>query len=118
MNNNFLKELKIRTNSCARTIKDLEYSKKEIARQEERIRQYKEDPERDDHDVKKQIEVLSELHAGVPTEVDQLDKYLSLLREALEENKEDADILATEEYQKAVSVEKQGAEVLEQYRPS
>ena len=95
-------------------MKDLEYSKKEIAKQEERIQQYKSDPERDDHDVKKQVarapatrrrrhlhfftclwgctprivhtdhvaqvEVLSEMHAGVPTEVDQLDKYLELLQ--------------------------------------
>lgn len=30
-----------------------------------------------------QVEVLAEMHAGVPTEVDQLEKYLHTLREAI-----------------------------------
>ena len=37
---------------------------------------------------------------------------------AQEELKENDDIKATEEWKKALDVEKQGGEVLEQYRPS
>uniref|UniRef100_A0A6V4AS82 Tubulin-specific chaperone A n=1 Tax=Prymnesium polylepis TaxID=72548 RepID=A0A6V4AS82_9EUKA len=118
MSKNEIKDLKIKTSSCARTIKDLEYSKKEIAKQVDRIQQYTDDPERDIHDVKKQEEVLAEMHAGVPTEIDQLDKYLNLLQDIIEQYADNADIKATEEYSKAIEVERQAAKVLEEYRPS
>mmetsp|Transcript_35065 Transcript_35065/g.102789 ORF Transcript_35065/g.102789 Transcript_35065/m.102789 type:complete len:153 (+) Transcript_35065:71-529(+) len=152
MSKNEIKDLKIKTSSCARTIKDLEYSKKEIAKQVDRIQQYTDDPERDIHDVKKQVrsprqldgwlrapclpgilplvaeprpvdaraqeEVLAEMHAGVPTEIDQLDKYLNLLQDIIEQYADNADIKATEEYSKAIEVERQAAKVLEEYRPS
>ena len=107
-----------RLKHVGRTIKDLEYTKKEIARQEERIQEYKDASDRDEHDVKKQVcacslraeksvslwelsplaaraplssvcacatqmEVLAEIVAGVTTEVDQLYKYLNLLRDII-----------------------------------
>ena len=52
--------------------KDLDQSAKEIASQEARIKQYEEDDERDEHDVKKQQEVLKEYTDGVLDEVNRL----------------------------------------------
>ena len=89
---NVIKDLKIKTNSCLRMCKDLEYSAKEIARQNERIQAVKDDPEKDSHDVKKQEEVLAEMHAGVPVEVDKLDEFLEKLRATLDEHKDSEDI--------------------------
>ena len=39
--------------------------------------------ERRPTDARAQEEVLAEMHAGVPTEIDQLDKYLNLLRDVI-----------------------------------
>eukprot|EP00316_Scyphosphaera_apsteinii_P003142 CAMPEP_0119307630 /NCGR_PEP_ID=MMETSP1333-20130426/8076_1 /TAXON_ID=418940 /ORGANISM="Scyphosphaera apsteinii, Strain RCC1455" /LENGTH=100 /DNA_ID=CAMNT_0007311219 /DNA_START=89 /DNA_END=391 /DNA_ORIENTATION=+ len=56
-------------------MKDLQASEKEIARQEKRIQEYKEDSERDDSDVKKQEEVLAEFVTGRHDELDRLRTY-------------------------------------------
>ena len=116
MDKNAIRDLKIKTGSVKRGCKDLEYSAKEIAKQLERIQQVKDDPEKDEHDDKKQLEVLAEMHAGVPTEVDLLDKYLGILRGVISDYASNADIKATNEYNDAVSVEKDATVVLAQHR--
>ena len=52
---------------CRRRMgKDLDASAKEMARQEQRIKQYEIDPERDEYDVKKQVDSLRAARAARP----------------------------------------------------
>jgi hypothetical protein len=48
------------------------YSKKEIASQKERIEKVRADPEKDEHDVRKQGEVLQEYEDGLQDELSRL----------------------------------------------
>ena len=58
-----------RLSRLCRTVKDLGASAKEIAAQEKRIESTKTDADKDEHDVKKQMEVLKEYQDGVLDEV-------------------------------------------------
>merc|ERR550514_1191594 len=78
-----LKELKKKTGSCARCVKDLVYSEKEIKSQQERIEKVKADDEKDEHDVKKQEEVLAEYEMGKADEYERLKKYMDDLEELI-----------------------------------
>lgn len=53
-------------------IKDLIYSDKEIQSQKDRIEKTKGDDGKDDHDVRKQEEVLAEYESGKADEADRL----------------------------------------------
>ena len=86
-----------------RTMKDIEYTTKEITKQEELIEKYKADPERDEHDVKKQREVMQEYLDTKPREhsalLDGYEKLLELVQIAVEEDNKD--LMATDEFVKA-----------------
>ena len=60
--------------------KDLGATAKEIARQEVRIQEYKDDPEREDGDVTKQEEVLAEYLAGRTDELMRLKEFADTLK--------------------------------------
>ena len=57
-----MKNLKIKTGSVTRLLKDTAFSLKEIESQNARIQKTKDDPEKDDHDVRKQEEVKRNEH--------------------------------------------------------
>ena len=61
----------------------MKFSDKEIARQKQRIEDFKVDPERDESDVKKQGEVLQEYVAGQMDEANRLKKAIAVLQEVL-----------------------------------
>merc|ERR1712166_1643355 len=69
------KQLKIKTSTCTRTIKDVTYSGKE----------------KDEHDVRKQEEVLAEYLGGRKYELDKLVEYADQLEAYLAECAQDAD---------------------------
>ena len=58
-----------------RTIKDVTYSGKEIESQRNRIQKTKDDVEKDDHDVRKQEEVLAEYIDGRKYELTKLAEF-------------------------------------------
>ena len=78
-----LKQLKIKTGACVRLVKDTVQSTKEIASQNERIERVKADPEKDDHDVRKQQEVLQEYVDGQKDEFNRLKKAWEALTEQI-----------------------------------
>ena len=93
-------------------MKDLIYSDKEIASQNQRIENVRADKEKDEADVKKQIEVLEEYQAGKKFEQGKLlDGYEDLKSKVLEA-KENAVLMATEELVKAVAALKDAAPIL------
>jgi len=100
-----IKQLKIKTGSVTRTMKDLKASAKEIASQQKRIQQYKDDPERDDHDVRKQEEVLGEYLDGRKYEMDKLPGFADALESFIGDIDASPELLAdvqpTEDYSKA-----------------
>ena len=63
--------------------KDLGATAKEIARQEKRIQEYKDDPTREPEDVKKQEEVLAEYLAGRTDEKNRLGEFAETLAEVI-----------------------------------
>jgi hypothetical protein len=64
-----------------RCLKDLAYTDKEIKSQLERIEKVRQDPEKDEHDVRKQEEVLAEYTTAKPFEQGQLHGYFTALEE-------------------------------------
>lgn len=82
-------------------MKDLASSETEIASQKARIQAVRDDPEKDEHDVKKQEEVLEEYLSAVPNEQTALCDYYDGLEQLMNELKDDVDICATEEFSKA-----------------
>jgi len=93
-----IRDLKIKTNTVKRCVKDLDESDKEIAKQEALIEKTKNDPEKDEHDVRKQKEVLDELVQGKPLELDALKQRMEELEVLLEEKKDDAQLVELEEW--------------------
>ena len=93
-------------NAVRRCMKDTEYTKKEIATQRERIKATEDNPEKDEHDVKKQVEVLQEYLDTVPREHDalfdhygKLEEFVAVKIEEASEDSEDAKkMLATDEF--------------------
>uniref|UniRef100_A0A7S0PWD3 Tubulin-specific chaperone A n=1 Tax=Coccolithus braarudii TaxID=221442 RepID=A0A7S0PWD3_9EUKA len=79
-----IRELRIKTGSVNRMMKDLVASGREIERQVRRIQEYKDDPERDEHDVKKQEEVLDEYKSGRSEEFSRLGGFTTDLSECLD----------------------------------
>ena len=78
-----MKNLKIKTGSVTRLLKDTAFSLKEIESQNARIQKTKDDPEKDDHDVRKQEEVLQEYVDGQADEYQRLLKAYDALKEFL-----------------------------------
>merc|ERR1711907_388095 len=107
--------------SCAnmwyRCIKDIAYTDKEIASQKERIQKVKDDPEKDEHDVKKQEEVLEEYVQAKPREIDSLEEYLGQLKTLIEEHKDNESITALDEWTKASDACEAGTKRLAELRP-
>ena len=83
----------------ARCVKDLVYTDKEIISQKERIERVRADPEKDEHDVRKQEEVLGEYTAAIPDEQDRLHKFYEQLITVIDDTPEE--LHASEEYEKA-----------------
>ena len=87
--------------------KDTVQSKKEIKSQEDRIEAVKTDQEKDEHDVRKQQEVLAEYVAGQKDELERLGTALATLKSyvaTLEAEQPEATlelVKATEEWTKA-----------------
>ena len=78
-----MKQLKIKTGVVTRLIKDTAFSVKEIESQQARIQKVKDDPEKDDHDVRKQEEVLQEYVDGQTDEFQRLLTAYDGLKEYL-----------------------------------
>jgi len=112
-----LKDLKIKTGAVNRCMKDIAYSDKEIASQQERIQRVKDDPEKDEHDVKKQEEVLDEYVQAKPREIDELEKYLDQLKVIIEENKDNESLTAMDEWEKGKEACEKGTARLAELRP-
>ena len=77
----------------------MEYTDKEIISQKERIERVRADPEKDEHDVRKQEEVLGEYTAAIPDELDRLHKFRDVLLTTVDETPEELHV--AEEYGKA-----------------
>ena len=69
------------TRAQRRIFKDMEYTEKEIASQQARIQKVKDDPEKDEHDVKKQEEVLAEYLGARTDEFERLKDFTGKLKE-------------------------------------
>jgi hypothetical protein len=78
----------------------------------ERIEKVRQDPEKDEHDVRKQEEVLAEYTTAKPFEQGQLHGYFTALEEKVLEALEDDDLKATEEFSKGVEALNAAAPVL------
>eukprot|EP00320_Phaeocystis_rex_P001908 CAMPEP_0119058988 /NCGR_PEP_ID=MMETSP1178-20130426/3215_1 /TAXON_ID=33656 /ORGANISM="unid sp, Strain CCMP2000" /LENGTH=99 /DNA_ID=CAMNT_0007039983 /DNA_START=93 /DNA_END=392 /DNA_ORIENTATION=- len=65
-------------------MKDMEYTEKEILSQQARIQKVKDDPEKDEHDVKKQEEVLSEYLGARTDEFERLKEFTNVLKTFME----------------------------------
>ncbi len=63
-----------------RIMKDMEYTEKEILSQQARIQRVKDDAEKDEHDVKKQEEVLSEYLSARGDEFERLKDFTDKLK--------------------------------------
>merc|ERR1719502_1399284 len=100
-----LKQLKIQTGVVKRCMKDLAYSTKEIAKQQERIQKTMDDPEKDEADVRKQKEVLQEYLDTPPREQSALlegyQKLLATVQEAAEESENP--LLKTDQWTDAIA---------------
>jgi len=83
-------------------LKDQERSLKEIESQKERIQSVKDDDTKDDHDVRKQEEVLAEYVAGQEDENDRLLQFYEKLCETMDTAEEEetfaAEVEVTEEW--------------------
>ena len=79
-----VKDLKIKTKSLHRIMKDQEYTEKEILSQQNRIQSVKDNPEKDEHDVKKQEEVLAEYLGARGDEFERLKDFTGKLKEFME----------------------------------
>mmetsp|Transcript_68768 Transcript_68768/g.136277 ORF Transcript_68768/g.136277 Transcript_68768/m.136277 type:complete len:127 (-) Transcript_68768:307-687(-) len=112
-----IKQLKIKTGSVVRCMKDLAQTEKEIEAQKVRIQKVKDDPEKDDHDVKKQEEVLGEYTAARPDEKQRLDGFVQTLTEYIDEmemeEKASENVKASDDWKKAMDVRDAGAALLE-----
>jgi len=96
-------------------IKDTKASDREIASQLERIEKIKDDPEKDDHDVKKQQEVLDEYKDGKKDEYSRLYGFYGKLLEKVQleaDEPEPTAIRGTDEFQSAVDALKQTYPIL------
>ena len=69
-----VKQLKVKTSAVSRLMKDRVASDREIEGQKERIGKVRSDPEKDEHDVRKQGEVLQEYVDGLADELTRLEK--------------------------------------------
>ena len=76
------KQLMIKTKACQRLIKEVEYYRKEVKENEQKLRRM-EDENRDPYDIKKFQEVLSESHMMVPDSICRRDKAVGDLRDFL-----------------------------------
>ena len=98
--------------------KDVAFSTKEIASQQKRIEDTKADSEKDEHDVKKQGEVLKEYEDGQKDELERLLKAWEDLNAYIAEIEEDQpeevkqNMKATEEWTKAGEAASKAEEVL------
>lgn len=88
------KQLRIKVSICKRCSKDLIYYGKEAEKQKAKIEKMKAEG-RDEHDVKKQIQVLEESEEMIPLSRDQLRKAKADLKEFLESN---ADAITSSKY--------------------
>ena len=79
------KQLRIKVSVCKRCSKDLIYYGKEVEKQKAKIEKMKKDG-RDEHDVKKQIQVLEESQEMIPLSRDQLRKAKADLKKFMESN--------------------------------
>ena len=79
------KQLRIKVSVCKRCSKDLIYYGKEVEKQKAKIEKMKKDG-RDEHDVKKQIQVLEESEEMIPLSRDQLRKAKADLKKFMESN--------------------------------
>ena len=96
-------------------MKDLQYTEKEITAQLQRIQMTKDSPEKDEYDVKKQHEVLTEYEESKPREQEALKKGYLVLLEAVElAEGPDADeaIALTEEFTAAQQALKDASPIL------
>lgn len=83
-------------------MKDLTYSKKEIESQQARIEATKANPEKDEHDVRKQQEVLQEYLDTVPREQEALYKGFDALLTFISDEDLPSEVKDSDEHQKAV----------------
>ena len=88
------KQLRIKVSICKRCSKDLIYYGKEAEKQKAKIEKMKAEG-RDEHDVKKQIQVLEESEEMIPLSRDQLRKAKADLKKFLESN---ADAITSSKY--------------------
>lgn len=99
-----------------RLTKDTARSKKEIASQEERIEAVKADSSKDEHDVRKQTEVLDEYKMGLGDELSRLlTAYEGLEGYCAELSEDNKNIMETDEAAKAKTVLEEAKVVLKEH---
>jgi tubulin-specific chaperone A len=80
------KDIKIKTNVVKRLVKELAAYQKEYITQQNRIQKYIND-NRDDHDIRKQREVLEETNVMIPDCKSRLTDAIRVLEDLVAQNK-------------------------------
>eukprot|EP00026_Physarum_polycephalum_P017343 Phypoly_transcript_18544.p1 GENE.Phypoly_transcript_18544~~Phypoly_transcript_18544.p1 ORF type:complete len:105 (+),score=23.63 Phypoly_transcript_18544:347-661(+) len=80
------KQLSIKTNAVKRIHKEIGSYEKEANQQQEKVNKMKGDPKYDDHDIRKQEEVLAETAAMIPDAKKRLENATKDLLSFLEQN--------------------------------
>ena len=76
-------------------------SEREVAEQKALIEKTRNDPSKDEHDVKKQEEVLEERTSDIPREQDRLLKFFEELELQYDECAGDDNVTGSDQYEKA-----------------
>ncbi|KAH9520195.1 hypothetical protein Btru_060245 [Bulinus truncatus] len=103
-----IKQIKIKTGVVKRLTKEKESYEKEAVQLEERLEKMKADG-KDEHDIKKQGEVLQESRAMVPDTIRRLKKAYADLEELLEK---ESDLSEAEEFTLAKDALKQAESIV------
>jgi|UniRef100_A0A7S4G5U4 tubulin-specific chaperone A len=92
-----VKQLKIKTGTLKRNIKDLEMAKKEAARELERMEKFKAE-NKSDTDLKQQQNCIDEAEQMIPDAKRRIAKAYDDLKQLMDKSKDEADVTGTEEF--------------------
>lgn len=101
MDKNTVRQLKIKTATLKRTVKDHQSYAKETKQLEEKLEQLKGTPEPDAYTVKKMEEQVAETAQMLPNAKTRIESALEDLKAMMSEHEENDELKATEDWQTA-----------------